>query len=196
MPAPELFLLRPDVVAGRPYNTQFHFVVPSPGSVVIISANSFVPTGGFDQDSAGLIPTPSHVYSTGSVPASMPASLESKNESKKVDKVFVVVVLEVVVAVGTVTIAVPLFSALSLPQAQSSSNITQIKNLARISMLLSVGNSPSAPASRRSWGKGVEGGAVIPLTDSMAADQYPYYLNIESVLPIYPAAVVSEITAE
>jgi len=35
-----------------PYSTQFHFVVPSPGRAVITSANSRVPAGAFDQDSA------------------------------------------------------------------------------------------------------------------------------------------------
>ena len=80
MPTPELFLAMLVVVPGMLYNTQFHFVVPSPGSVVIISANSLVPSGAFDQDNAGEDPVPSQVYSAGSVPPT-PTSFVSKKDT-------------------------------------------------------------------------------------------------------------------
>jgi hypothetical protein len=51
--------------------------VPSPGSVVIINANSRVPDGAFDQDNAMEVPAPSQVCSAGSVPPSEAAGLVS-----------------------------------------------------------------------------------------------------------------------
>lgn len=75
VPTPTVFLDRLDVDAGMPYNTQFHLVVPSPGNVVIIRANSSVPEGAPDQDSAGEDPVPSQVYSAGNLPPSTTASL-------------------------------------------------------------------------------------------------------------------------
>lgn len=79
MPTPVLFSARPDVFAGMPYKTQLHLIVPSLGSVVIISANSLVPDGPFDQDSEGDDPLPSHVYSFESVPLSTTPGLLSTN---------------------------------------------------------------------------------------------------------------------
>ena len=61
MPTPVLFLAKPVVVPGMLYSTQLHLVVLSPGSVVIIIANSLVPEGAFDQDSAVEDPAPSQV---------------------------------------------------------------------------------------------------------------------------------------
>ena len=68
-------MVRLVALAGILYRTQFHLVLPSPGKVDISSAKPRVPAGVFDQDSAGLDPFPSHVYSAGSVPPSAPASL-------------------------------------------------------------------------------------------------------------------------
>ena len=59
------------------YKTQFHFVVPSPGSVVIKTANSRVPAGVPVQASGTVEPCPSHVYATGKVPPLTPAALVS-----------------------------------------------------------------------------------------------------------------------
>ena len=54
-PTPVVFFTRPDAAAGMWYRTQSHFVVPSPGSVVIISANSTVPAGALAQSIGGLL---------------------------------------------------------------------------------------------------------------------------------------------
>ena len=51
-----------------PYSTQFHFVVPSPGSVVISTANSRVPVGALDHCSASVEAAPSQVYAAGNAP--------------------------------------------------------------------------------------------------------------------------------
>ena len=61
VPTKKLSLVKLDTLAGMPYKTQFHLVVPSPGSVVIKSAYSFVPAGAFDHASAGVEPVPSQV---------------------------------------------------------------------------------------------------------------------------------------
>jgi hypothetical protein len=58
-----------------PYSTQFHLVVPSPGSVVINSANSLVPAGAFVQESCGEEPVPSHVSPRPSALPAVPAAL-------------------------------------------------------------------------------------------------------------------------
>ena len=61
------------------YITQFH-LGPSGVGVLIVSANSCVPAGLFDQDRAGEAPPPSQAYSYGRVPPSAKALLVSEKE--------------------------------------------------------------------------------------------------------------------
>ena len=55
-------------MAGIPYSTQFHLVVPSPGNVVMRIANSVVPVGALAHCSASVEAAPSQVYAAGSAP--------------------------------------------------------------------------------------------------------------------------------
>ena len=80
VPTPVLFFARPVADPGMPYSTQFHRVEPSTGIVVIMSAYSFVPSGAPDQESAGVDPAPSQLYSVGSVSPLAPALLVSAKE--------------------------------------------------------------------------------------------------------------------
>ena len=79
VPAADPFREIPVIVPGMWYSTQFHRADPSTGMVVTIRANSLVPAGAPDQESAGEDPDPLHVYSTGRMPPSVPALLVSRN---------------------------------------------------------------------------------------------------------------------
>ena len=61
VPTPTLSFARLLLAAGMPYSTQLYFVLPSPGRVVINSANSVVPDGAFTHDNAGVDAVPSQV---------------------------------------------------------------------------------------------------------------------------------------